>query len=587
MGGLTIENIVWAFTTVDMSYWHPVTWLSHMMDIEFYGPNPGGHHLTSVVIHLVSTVLIFVLLFKLTEAFWQSAFVAVLFALHPLHVESVAWVAQRKDVLSAFFGFLALLFYLGYVKRRVSTDKELGGKRIFYILTFFCFVLGLMSKPIIITLPIIMLLIDYWFEDILIYNDGEIKSCTVTNVTSNRSRTAVYPILIEKIPFFACSLLSGVLTLYGQHAEGAIVDIKDVPMVLRIENALVAYIKYIGNTFWPHDLALLYTLPLSLPLWQVIGSLSVLLFVSSFTFRLRRRYPYLLVGWLWFLVTLVPVIGLIQVGAAQYMADRYTYIPIVGLFIMVGFGVPQLLRGLKYKRIILSLLGCLVITASAIASWNQFRYWRDAITLFQHTLDVTPPQSDNYRTHYLLGNALVSKGYLDAAIKEYRASIALMFTFPEAHNNLAFALEKQGFLDEAVKEHEVILQMNPNNAVAYNNLGFVRFKKGDLDGAISEYSKALDLSPNFSDAHNNLGLAHAAKGNMSLAVQEYQAALMLNFNNSNAHFNLGVAFASRGNWDDALKEYRETIRINPNDIEAYNNLELALAAKRARERQRN
>jgi tetratricopeptide (TPR) repeat protein len=371
-------------------------------------------------------------------------------------VESVAWVAERKDVLSALFWFLTLLIYSEYVAKL---------KPALYILSLISFVLGLMSKPMLVTLPIVMLLMDFWPLDR--YRNKK------QNLELRQHLGRLIALIKEKIPFFVCSLLSAVITIHAQNKGGAMKSFDVVPFQLRIENALIAYIKYLGKTLWPHDLAVLYPLSLSIPIWQVISSLVVLLLLSAATIWSWRRHPYLAVGWLWFLVTLIPVIGLIQVGG-QSLADRYSYIPVIGLFIMAAWGVTNLTKGLQHHRGILALLAGTVIIASAALTWQQLGYWRDSISLFRHTLQVT---TGNCEINYNLGNDLFRKGDLDTAIKEY----------------------------------EEALRINPNHANAHNNLGVALFRKGDLNTAIQEYREALLINPNHAMAFNNLGVALAQK----------------------------------------------------------------------------
>jgi tetratricopeptide (TPR) repeat protein len=488
--GLTGKNIIWAFTAVDASNWHPITWISHMADVQLYGMNPRYHHLTNVVIHTLSTLLLFLLLFRLTGAIWPTSFVAALFALHPLHVESVAWVAERKDVLSALFWFLTLLFYSEYVAKR---------KNGLYILSLFSFMLGLMSKPMLVTLPVVMLLMDFWPLDRFRHGEQEPEL--------REYLTRVLVLIKEKIPFFACSLLSAVVTIYAQHKGRAMLDLSEISFRLRIENALTTYVKYIGKTLWPHDLAVLYPFPLSVPLWQVISSLFVLFLLSSAAIRARRRHPYFAVGWFWFLVTLVPVIGLIQVGI-QSMADRYSYIPVIGLFIIAAWGVPELTKGLQHRQGILTLVAGALIISSVALTWQQLGYWRDSISLYRHTLQVT---DGNSKIDYNLGLVLAKKGDLDAAIREFQEALRINPYYSDAHNNLGLALVSKGYLDAAIQEYLEALRINPNNARAHNNLGVTHGNKGNLDAAIQEFQEALRISPDYTDAQHNLWLALAQK----------------------------------------------------------------------------
>lgn len=491
--GITVSNIAWAFSSVYASNWHPITWLSHMADVQLYGMNPRGHHFTNVIIHSVSTMLLFILLLLLTRSQWKSLFVAALFALHPMHVESVAWVAERKDVLSAFFWFLTLILYSQYVAKR---------KHIQYLLTLVSFILGLMCKPMLITLPIVMLLIDFW--PLNRFNVKELESWqnSIRGYTST-----IKSVIIEKIPFFACSLISAFITIYAQKSGGAINNLDEVSLGFRFENAILCYVKYIGNTFWPHHLAAIYPLPRSISILPVILSLIILLSISSVTIWARHKFPYLAVGWYWFLITLIPVIGLVQVGS-QSMADRYTYIPLVGLFIMAAWGIPVLAKDINHQQAILASLAGAVIIASAVLTWQQLGYWRDDFSLFRHALQVT---TGNYVAHTNLGGALERKGNLDAAISELQEALAINPNYINAHNCLGVSLAQKGSLDAAYKEFKYIIKTHPNDSQAHNNIGNVLSSKGEHDEAIKEYQEALRINPEYSDAYNNLAMELADK----------------------------------------------------------------------------
>lgn len=459
--GITNANIIWAFTSVDQCNWHPVTWLSDLLDVQIYGLNPCGHHLTNVAFHCIATLLLFFLLVRLTGGLWQSAFVAAMFALHPLHVESVAWAAERKDVLSACFWFLTLLLYSRYAEMRRNEAKSCIA---IYLLTLFSFVLGLMSKPMLVTLPVIMLLLDYW---------------------PLKRKTSLYSLVKEKVPFFACSILSSAITIYAQRKGGALVTLDLIPFVSRLQNSLVAYIKYIIKTFWPHDLAVLYPFNSSIPLWQVISSVVVIFIISAASIRAGRRCPYLPVGWFWFLITLLPVIGLIQVGN-QSMADRYAYIPVTGLFIMVAWGVPALFRveqGMRvasafqcnvcklgtFREFILALLASVVIISTIAVTWRQIGYWKNNFTLYRHTLDVT---TGNYIINYNLGIAYGRAGNPDAAIKEFKTALMSKPNDSKARNLLASTLAEKGDIDAAIAEYTKSFLMNPTDKDAIYSLEY-------------------------------------------------------------------------------------------------------------------
>lgn len=431
--GITGKNIFWAFTSVHSANWHPITWLSHMADVQIFGMHPFGHHLTNVFIHSVSALLLLLLLFRVTGSIWQSSIVATLFALHPLHVESVAWVAERKDVLSAFFGFITLIFYSEYVKKL---------KTRMYIFALIFYILGLMSKQMLVTLPIVMLLMDFWPLDR--YRPVEREQMLGQFIRRGRD------LIKEKIPFFACGLLAGFVTLYAQNKFGAIKSLYEQSFELRVENALISYVKYIIKTLWPSDLAVLYPFPSSFPLWQVIASMIFLLLASAASIRFGRRYPYLPVGWFWYLVTLLPVIGLIQVGH-QSMADRYSYIPITGLFIIIVWGVSDLTKCLQHRIAILATLSVVILITLTALTWHQLGYWRNNISLYQHTLQVT---TGSYLIHYNLGLAFAETGQIDAAIQEYQKALQMKPNYANARYDLGIAFASKGDMDAAINEYK-------------------------------------------------------------------------------------------------------------------------------------
>ncbi len=554
-GGITIRNIVWAFTTTTASNWHPLTWLSHMLDVEFFGLNPRGHHLTSVFIHSVATLLLFLLLARITDAPWQSLFVAALFALHPFHVESVAWVAERKDILSSFFWLLTLLFYGGYVKHQ-------GVK--FYLLALLSFIAGLMTKPMLVTLPVVMLLLDYWP-----FNRFR-REQTVGETVSG---STLLTLMKEKVPFLLFSALSALLTLYAQNKGGALKSLESTSFHLRIENAVIAYAKYIGITIWPHDLALLYPFPSSLPLWQALGSTLLLLCISSVVIRYRRRYPYLLVGWFWFLITLLPVIGLVQVGG-QSMADRYTYIPLTGLFIMSSWFVPDVMQGWRHRQAVLAILAGIIIFASVLVTWHQLDYWKDNLSLYRHTLQVT---TGNYLILNNYGIALAEKGRFEDAILQYQEALRAWPKSATAHVNWGAALAHQGKFPEAIGHYTEALRLIPDYALAHGNMGRALAQIGRIDEAIAHYKEALKIDPSLADVHLNLAILLLKKGQHGQALQHYQMVLQLDPHSAKSPINMGAALAEEGRLDEAIGYFNEALRIDPDSVEAHFNLGVALA----------
>ncbi|HIJ86950.1 MAG TPA: tetratricopeptide repeat protein [Desulfuromonadales bacterium] len=450
MGGLTGSSVVWAFTSVDYFYWQPLTWLSHMLDVELFGMNPGGHHLSSVFIHTGATLLLLFFLVRLTGLFWQSAFVAALFALHPMHVESVAWAAERKDVLSAFFGFLSLLWYVEY--KSAHPPSLTSGSLKFYLLSLLCFMLGLMSKPMLVTLPVIMLLVDYWLF-------------SYPRTTS--SARVMRSLLIEKAPFLVLSTASSVITIYGQNNAGAMPTLDTFPVSLRIENALITYVKYLLKTLYPLDLAVYYPMPASLPFWQVAGSLLTLVILTVTVVRGRGKYPYLAVGWFWFTITIFPVIGLTQAGF-QSMADRFSYMPHVGLFIMIAWGAADATKRLKQQKLILALLASGVLLMSTAITWRQIALWKNSIVLFEHALKVT---ENNWMALNNLGKAYLDAGRIDDALWCFQESVKVKPSYTVALINLGAMLAVKNRPDEAVVVLTQALQIEPGNEKALLLLG--------------------------------------------------------------------------------------------------------------------
>ncbi|MBW2538391.1 MAG: tetratricopeptide repeat protein, partial [Deltaproteobacteria bacterium] len=430
--GLTSETVAWAFTTTSIANWHPLTWLSHMLDIQLYGLNPGSHHLTNVLFHIANTLLLFLILTRMTGALWQSAFVAVLFALHPLHVESVAWISERKDVLSTFFWMLTMWSYIRYV--------ELPGvKRYLLILLFF--ILGLMVKPMLVTLPFVLLLMDYWPL-------GRFQFSRSGGAGPDSQPPSFSLFLVwEKIPFIVLAAAVSVVAFLVQRSGGAVGSLEIFPIHYRIMNALVSYVSYIGKMIWPFNLALLYPYPGKLPWWHVSGAFLLLLSISLLSIRNVRRFPWFAVGWLWYLGTLVPVIGLVQIGP-QAMADRYTYVPLIGLFIMIAWGIPEIFKKWRYKKEGLVTITVVLLLMLTVISWSQVRYWRNSVTLFKHTLDVT---EDNYVIHNNLGFALAEMDRTPEAIWHYSEALRINPRYEKVHNNIGTAFILQGQLERAVE----------------------------------------------------------------------------------------------------------------------------------------
>jgi protein O-mannosyl-transferase len=541
MTGLSADNVRWAFTTIHKSNWHPLTWLSHMVDCQLYGLEPRGHHLTAVVLHVINSILLFLLFARMTGGLWRSAFVAALFALHPLHVESVAWISERKDLLSALFFILTLFAYARYA------DRPGAGR---YLAVIAAFTLGLMAKPMLVTVPLVLLLLDYWPLNRLERGSGRRR------------------LVVEKLPMFALSAVSSAITLYAQTKGGAVSSLQSIAITSRIENSLTAYAGYITKTVWPASLAILYPFPDRIPIGKLVGSMVLLLLVSAAVTLKRRKSPFLLMGWLWFLGTLVPVIGLVQVGV-QSMADRYTYIPLIGLFVMAAWGVPELTAEWRRQRTVLAISAALLIAALSICSWLQVGYWRDSITLFSHALSVT---HDNYVAHDNLANALVKEGRDEEAIDHFYQALRINPLDDVAHDNLANALSRRGRLPEAIRHYAEASRINPGDARHHSNLGVALQKQGDIGAAMEQYHQAAALAPDDVNSHYNLGVALAGMGNNAEAMREYGEALRLNPSFADAHANLGLVLAKEGRFEEAISHYRESLRLNPSDAIAADGL---------------
>jgi protein O-mannosyl-transferase len=535
--GITADGIGWALTSGDDANWFPVTRLSHMLDVQLFGLNPGWHHLTNVLFHALATLLLFAFLFRATDARWPSAFVAFVFALHPLHVESVAWVTERKDVLSAFFWFLALWAYVWYAERP-------GTRR--YLLALLAFCLGLMSKSMVVTLPLVMLLLDVW-----------------------PLRRGPWRIR-EKLPFFALSMGAAIVTYAVQSGAGAVEAVK-APLGLRLENTLVSYLDYILGMFWPAGLAVFYPYPQGLPLWKVTIAALVLAGISALVLRRFRTEPYLAAGWLWYLVTLVPVIGLVQVGA-QARADRYTYIPMVGLSIMLAWGAAAVVRRWPQTKTLAAALAGLSCLACVALTWVQIQYWRNSESLFQQAVDVT---SGNYVAEHNLGNALLEEpSRLREAIQYLESAVRIKPDSARAHSDLGSAYSKlPDHLPQAIVEYQLAVRYSPESAIPRYNLGNALAAEGRLPEAVSEWETAVRLDPAYAsrlqqplaEAHNNLGVTLTnAPGRLPEAISHFEAAARSAPDYADAHYNLGVALSNMpGRRSEAISELETAFRLRP------------------------
>jgi protein O-mannosyl-transferase len=530
--GINLANVAWAFTHIHSENWHPLTTITHMLDCQLHGLNAGWHHFTNVLLHAIAVVLLFVALQQMTGALWRSAFVSAVFAVHPLHVESVAWIAERKDVLSAFFFMLTLVAYL-YYTRSPSVGR--------YLTVALAVVLGLMSKPMLVTLPFVLLLLDYWplgrFE-----------------ARRSNTRRQVLQLVLEKIPLIALSAVSSMVTFLAQ--RGAIGWTEQLPVSARISNALIAYVVYIGQMFWPAGLAVFYPHPENrLPVWDISLAVIVLVGITAAAFVFRKKAPYFVTGWLWYLGMLVPVIGLVQVGW-QGHADRYTYLPQIGLYIAVTWAVADLTRSWRFQRMALGAAALVVVGVLSWRGWLQTSYWRDSETLFTHALAVT---TNNDVALNNLGIIFLDKGQLDDAISKLQAAIDLRPENAPAHDNLAKALLKKGQVTEAMVHYRKFLEIEPGNVEARNTLGTALIQQGKVREAIDQWQEALAIQPENGNASSNLAWVFATSPEDSIrdgtrAVELAERALRISGGKIAMIYKvLAAAYAESGRFADAAE----------------------------------
>lgn len=550
--GLSLEGVAWAFTSLRDDYWIPLTWLSHMLDAELFGMNPAGHHATAGLLHLLNSLLLFALLRRMTGELAPSALAAGLFALHPLRVEAVAWVSERKELLGTAFGLLALHAYLSWTRR---------GARTAYLLSLLGFACALMAKPMLVTLPFALLLLEYW---------------PLGRLTRRSAGTRI----VEKLPFFALSAASCVVTLIAQRS--ALAATPDVALAQRLANAPVSYVRHLVRTFWPGEYSILYPHPYMPAFggepwaaWQIAGSVALLLAVTALALR-ATRLPWLLVGWLWYLGMLVPVIGVVQL-ARQAIADRHTYVPLIGIFVIAGWGVSLLVERMRprFPRAGAA-AAALCLAILVLAAWSahaRARAFRDSRTLYEQSLRGTP---DNPLVHYNLAMELRAEGRTEAAIQHYRAALAVDPDDSSTHNNLATALTEQGRLDEAMHHLRESLRANPKNAQARLNLAGLLYRVGDVEASIDHYRRAVELAPGDGLAHYGLGVALGRAGRIDEAIEQYRVTLQLDPGNAAAHNNLGLALLERREYEPAILHFRASLAARPRDARTLSNLGKAL-----------
>jgi tetratricopeptide (TPR) repeat protein len=553
--GLTWSNILWAFTTMSAGNWHPLTWLSHMLDGQIFGLDPGWHHLVNVLLHAGNTLVLFLALHAMTSSVWRSALVAALFALHPLHVESVAWIAERKDVLSTFFGLSALWAYANYVRRpSFSRSAFLLG----------LFGLSLLSKPMLVTLPFLFFLLDLWPLNRLTFGN-------------KKKQASIIQLLPEKLPLFAMSAVSSIVTWKAQHAAGAVASLQLWPLSFRLSNAVVAYVAYLTKTVWPTDLAIIYPFPDQIPILTTTLAILALLAITITVLAFIRQRSWLTVGWFWFLGTLVPVIGVVQVGA-QSMADRYTYFPLIGIFIMLAWSLPATAFAPANRPLLITAgaMIALLLTGLTVLTFKEVRLWKNTVTLFNHALVVT---KTNYMAHHLLGGALREQGDLAGAKSQFEQALQIRPDYADTHHDLGTVLLQERDFANAEAHFNVALKSKPLDPMVWNALGMAKAHQGKIDEAVSLYRHALTLNPDYANAYSNLGATLLRQGKYDEAIETCQKALLLRPNHAETHAALAAALWNRNRADEAIFHNRRAIELNPNLIDARYNLGWALLQK--------
>jgi tetratricopeptide (TPR) repeat protein len=610
--GLTFKGILWAFTRFHDGNWHPLTWISHMLDCQLFDLHAGGPHVVNVLFHAANAVLLFLLLHRLTHAQWRSAIVAGLFAWHPLHVESVAWVAERKDVLSTFFGLLSLIAYVRYANEREPQTigsansislaasgrleplgerrKEFGeakgppraeragggeplgrgegasnvsgksrgelavkNQRKAYAWALIFFAFSLLAKPMLVTLPFVMLLLDFW---------------PLQRIKNSGWRTFLTPefgrLASEKWPWFLLVVASSIVTFFAQKSRGAVASMENVPFNLRVSTAVISCFEYILKACWPIHLAVFYPLSHDQPIGLLLGAIAFLVVVSVTAVMTIEKWPFLLVGWLWFLGMLVPVIGLVQVGS-QAMADRYTYMPLTGFFIMIVWGAWEFLQRIKWHVILIVFTGAVLFVVLAILTRSQLQYWRNTFSLFTHDLAVT---RENATANNNLGAMLAEVGQPDKALAHYGEAARIEPNNAYYQNNFAVSLARAGKPDAAIDHYLAAISADPRFAKAYSNLGALFLGQHRLNEAITNFSEAVKIEPNNGGVRNNLANALSAAGRLDDALVQFSEAIRLEPTNAMVHFNAALALVKAGRANDALAQFAEAVRLNPSSAAA-------------------
>ena len=554
--GLSAESVAWAFTAVHSANWHPLTWISHMIDCELYGLDAGGHHVTSAILHLINSLLLFALLAKMTGRVWRSAFVAIVFAVHPLQAESVAWIAERKNVLSALFWMLTMLAYVRYAEKR-SPGR--------YAPVLAAFAMGLMAKSVMVTLPVVLLMVDWWpLGRLQVTGDGLRKGRDIplTPALSRKGRGSTLtpgprplaPLILEKLPMVALVVIAAAVTVAAQGEGGMTRSLEQYPLGVRLANAAVAYIGYLVKMAWPAGLCQMYMHPGStLPGWQVVGSALALAAVTALSIWRAKRAPYVLVGWLGYLVTLVPMIGLVQVGP-QAMADRYAYLPMIGVLVVIAWGVPDLLGRLRGSGVVLGAAGTAAVVALGACAWVQVGYWRNAGTMFEREIRVS---HEDPRIIASFTGSMADAGKIEDAVRVLRT----VRRPAQTCTMVGVVLARADRADAAEALYREAIRIDPGFAVAHSNLATTLARQGKMDEAETQYRKAIDLQPDYAEAHHGLGVVLLSREEFDPAIREFREALKSNPDLGPTHLRLAGALAARGKFAEAWDEVQEAQRL--------------------------
>ena len=571
--GFTLESIQWAFSTIENNYWIPVTWLSHILDWNIYQANPAGHHLISLLLHIGAVIFLFLFLNKTTGHIWSAAFAAAFFALHPLRVESVAWASERKDVLSMFFGMATLYTYAFYAENHKASR---------YFLCLILFTLALMSKPMMVTLPFVLLLLDYW--------PLHRWQKALSDPLENRLKT-VCKIVLEKVPFFLFAIALSLITIWAQKHEGSVASTDILPLATRTGNAIISYTGYLEKIFWPYNLAAFYPYEYSPIIWKMVISLLFLILITTLVFVYIRKLPFLFVGWAWYLGTLIPVIGLIQVGK-QSMADRYTYLPSIGIAMILAWTIPSLIKNqhIRNKIIFPAAICCLLLMT--FLSWHQSGHWENSIKLWSHALQMT---NHNHLAYGYRGNAYIALNQYQKAMNDFNQSINITrdyyFTYKgkttgyrenghdrralEDYNSAMISRGNAYFLfgqyKLAINDYNMAIQLKPDNRQSYCNRGNAFENLGQYQRAIHDYTKAINMNPNDVQSYYNRGNSYNKLGQYQRAIDDYNQAIRIKHDYSDAYNNRGNAYAGLGLYQLAIDNYNKAILLKPDDIKIYHN----------------